>query len=189
MNLKIIFYIITFSWIISEIVLSRMRKSDLENSIDNYDKHSLIKIWTTILFSLTIGIFASRFSLGRIEILPYQQIIGLILVVAGLVVRWNAILKLKESFTVDVSAKKDQKIIQDGVYKFVRHPSYSGSMLSFFGLSLMFTNVFTILIITVPIVLAFLHRIKIEEDVLTNVIGTEYIEYSRHTKKLIPFIY
>ena len=189
MTLKIIFYIISVIWILSEILLSRIKRADLENSIDNYDKHSLIKIWATILFSLTIGIFVSKFSFGRIEILPYQRFIGLILVVAGLVIRWNAILKLKKSFTVDVSVKKDQKIIQDGVYKFVRHPSYSGSLLSFFGLSLIFTNVFTILIITVPIVFVFLHRIKIEENVLTNVIGTEYFEYAKRTKKIIPFIY
>jgi protein-S-isoprenylcysteine O-methyltransferase Ste14 len=189
MMLGIIFYIISSVWIISEIVLSRLKRSDLENSIDDYDKHSLTKIWVTILLSLTIGIFVSRFSFGRAEILPNQQIIGLILIVAGLIIRWIAIIILKESFTVDVSVKKNQKIIQDGIYRFVRHPSYSGSLLSFFGLSLMFMNVFTILIITIPVVMTFLHRIKIEENVLTNVIGTEYIDYSKQTKKLIPFIY
>ena len=111
------------------------------------------------------------------------------LTVIGLIIRWIAILKLKESFSVDVSAKKDQKIIKEGIYKFVRHPSYLGSLLSFFGLSLMFTNVFTIFIITIPIAISFLHRIKIEEKVLTNVIGDEYFEYSKRTKKLIPFVY
>ena len=106
-----------------------------------------------------------------------------------MLIRWTSILKLKDSFTVDVSIRKDQTIIKDGIYKFIRHPSYSGSLLSFLGLSLVFTNVFTILIIVVPITIAFLHRIKIEENVLTDVIGTEYVEYSKQTKKLIPFIY
>jgi len=189
MALNIIFYIISFIWIISEIVLSRMKKSDLENSITDYDKHTFRNIWITVLLSLIIGIFVSTFSFGRISILPYQQIIGLILISLGLLIRWSAILKLKESFTVDISVKKDQKIIKDGVYKFVRHPSYSGSLLSFLGLSLMFTNVFTFLIIFIPITISFLHRINIEEKVLNDVIGTEYIEYSKQTKKLIPFVY
>ena len=189
MTLSIFFYIISFAWIISEIVLSRMKKSDFENSINDYDKKTLKTIWITILFSLAIGIFVSTFSFGRISILPYQQIIGLILITLGLLIRWTSILKLKDSFTVDVSIRKDQTIIKDGIYKFIRHPSYSGSLLSFLGLSLVLTNVFTILIIVVPITIAFLHRIKIEENVLTDVIGTEYVEYSKQTKKLIPFIY
>jgi len=189
MSLNIIFYIISFVWVISEIVLSKMKKSGLENSINDYDKHTLRIIWITILLSLTIGIFVSTLSFGRISVLPYQQILGLILIVIGLLIRWIAILKLKENFTVDVSVKKDQEIIKDGIYKFIRHPAYSGSLLSFFGLSLMFTNVFTIFIIIIPIAISFLHRIKIEEKVLTRVIGTEYIEYAKQTKKLIPFIY
>jgi protein-S-isoprenylcysteine O-methyltransferase Ste14 len=189
MNLSVIFYIISFVWILSEIVLSKIKKSDFENSLNDYDKHTFRKIWITILLSLIIGIFVSTFSFGRISVLPYQQIVGLILIVAGLVIRWIAILKLKESFTVDVSAKKDQKIIKNGIYKFVRHPSYLGSLLSFLGLSLMFTNVFTILIIIIPITISFLHRINIEEKVLIEAIGTEYVEYSKQTKKLIPFIY
>ncbi len=189
MTLDIIFNIITLIWIISEIVLSSMKKSNLDHSTNDYDKNTFRIIWITILLSIAIGIFISKLNVGRISILPYQKIFGLILIVGGLIIRWTAILKLRENFTVDVSVRKDQKIIQDGLYKFVRHPSYSGSLLSFLGLSLMFNNVFTIIIINVPIVLAFLHRIKIEENVLSNVIGTEYIEYSKRTKKLIPFIY
>jgi protein-S-isoprenylcysteine O-methyltransferase Ste14 len=189
MTLSIVFYIISFVWIISEIVLSKLKKSNPENPINDYDKSTFRIIWITVLLSLVIGIFVSTYSFGRISILPYQQIIGLILISLGLLIRWSAILKLKESFTVDISVKKDQKIIKDGVYKFVRHPSYTGSLLSFFGLSLMFTNVFTIIIITIPIMISFLHRINIEEKVLTQVIGTDYIEYSIRTKKLIPFIY
>jgi len=189
MTLDIIFNIITFIWIISEIILSKMKKSDLDYSNNNYDKNTFRIIWITILLSIAIGIFVSKFTFGRISILPFQKILGLILIVGGLIIRWTAILKLRENFTVDVSVKKDQKIIKDGVYKFVRHPSYSGSLLSFFGLSLMFSNVFTIFIIIIPITIAFLYRIKIEENVLTDVIGTEYLEYSKQTKKLIPFIY
>ena len=189
MLLNIVFYITAFIWIVSEIILSRMKRSGLENSINDFDTNTFRVLWITILLSLAIGIFVSTFNFGRMPILPHQQIIGLGLIVIGLIIRWIAILKLKESFTVDVSAKKDQEIIKEGVYKFVRHPSYLGSLLSFFGLSLIFTNVFTIFIITIPIAISFLHRIKIEEKVLTNVIGDEYFEYSKRTKKLIPFVY
>ena len=189
MILNIIFYIISFVWIISEIVLSKMKKSDLESSIKNYDKNTLRNLWITIILSVAIGVLASRFALGRFSILPYQQISGLVLIALGLLIRWMAILKLKENFTVDVSVRKDQSIAKDGIYKFIRHPAYLGSLLSFLGLSLMFTNVFTLLIIIIPITISFLHRINIEEKVLTQEIGTEYKEYSTQTKKLLPFIY
>jgi protein-S-isoprenylcysteine O-methyltransferase Ste14 len=189
MTLSIIFYAISFIWIISEIVLGRIKKSDLEMSINKHDENTLRILWITILLSVTIGILVSRFDMGRISILPYQQIFGLILIALGLLIRWNAILKLKENFTVDVSVRRDQSIVKDGIYKFIRHPAYLGSLISFLGLSLMFMNAFTFLIIIIPITISFLHRINIEEKVLTQEIGKEYMEYSTQTKKLIPFIY
>lgn len=189
MILNIIFYIISFVWIVSEIVLSKMKKSNLESSINEYDKNTLRNLWITIILSIAIGVLVSRFDLGRISILLYQQTFGLTLITLGLLIRWIAILKLKENFTVDVSVRRDQSIVKDGIYKFIRHPSYLGSLLSFFGLSLMFTNVFTLLIIIIPITISFLHRINIEEKVLTQELGAEYTEYSKRTKKIIPFIY
>jgi protein-S-isoprenylcysteine O-methyltransferase Ste14 len=189
MNLTLVFYIISFAWVVSEIILSRIKRSSVGSSKSDYDKNSLRILWITIIISINAGSILARFPFGSIEFFPYQQLIALILIIIGIIIRWIAILKLKDSFTVDVNVKENQVIVTDGLYKKIRHPAYLGSLISFLGLSLVFINIYSFLIVIIPITIAFLHRIKIEENVLSQGLGEGYIKYSRRTKKLIPFIY
>ncbi|MGA9118248.1 MAG: isoprenylcysteine carboxylmethyltransferase family protein, partial [Bacteroidota bacterium] len=106
-----------------------------------------------------------------------------------LLVRWLAILSLKRQFTVDVSIAEDHRIIRTGMYRFVRHPAYAGSLLSFLGLALCFSNYVSMVIIFVPICLAFLYRIHVEEEALINAFGSQYLDYCASTRRLIPGIF
>ena len=115
--------------------------------------------------------------------------VGIILIIGGLLVRWIAIVSLKSQFTVDVSITKDHRIVSTGMYRFVRHPAYAGSMLSFLGLGLFFANYLSILMIVVPICSAFLYRIHVEEKTLIDAFGGEYLHYCNSTKRLIPGIF
>lgn len=187
--MEYLFNIIVFIWIASEILLTVLLKSKMGNSSINYDKGTLKKIWTTIFISLVLGIYVSSSSIGKIAFGEYFSFLGLILIILGLVIRWVAIITLREYFTVDVIVVKNQKIINKGIYKIIRHPSYLGSIISFLGLGITLSNIFALIIINVPIILVFIHRIKIEEEALIQNIGQEYIEYSKATKKLLPKIY
>jgi len=110
------------------------------------------------------------------------------MVVFGLIVRWLAILSLKRQFTVDVSITKDHRIIRKGIYRFVRHPAYTGSLLSFLGLGVSFANYLSMLMIFLPICSAFLYRIHVEERALIDHFGDEYLNYCASTGRLIPGI-
>jgi protein-S-isoprenylcysteine O-methyltransferase Ste14 len=107
----------------------------------------------------------------------------------GLIIRWIAILSLNRSFRVKVTVAENQKLLTTGIYRCIRHPSYSGSLLSFLGLALVFNNWITIVVLFLPIFLAFLYRIRIEERVLYEAFEQEYEEYCQKSKRLIPGIY
>jgi protein-S-isoprenylcysteine O-methyltransferase Ste14 len=147
-------------------------------------------LWITIAASVNFGILIG---LQRVGYFGYGSnifpIAGIAFIICGLIVRWIAIFSLNHQFTVDVSIKKDDRIIKEGIYRFVRHPAYAGSLLSFFGLALFFSNFLSMLIIFVPICLAFLHRIHIEEEALIQAFGSEYLDYCASTKRLIPGIF
>jgi protein-S-isoprenylcysteine O-methyltransferase Ste14 len=177
---------ISIIWFFSEVILSRLLRSG--NSID-YDKSSLRILWITIILSIAIGLFLHFKSVGQLNYLPFlSYYIGILLIFGGLIIRWIAILTLKKSFTVNVSVSENQTIIRSGIYKSIRHPSYLGSLLSFLGLGLAFNNWITLLIIFLPICLAFLYRIEVEEDTLRKAFP-DYTEYMQHTKRLIPGVY
>ena len=58
------------------------------------------------------------------------------LFVAGLILRWWAIITLGRFFTVDVTIEKDHELVERGPFRIVRHPSYTGVLLAFVGLAL-----------------------------------------------------
>lgn len=80
-------------------------------------------------------------------------------------------------------------IVQDGPYKLVRHPGYSGSLLVWVGAGLAVSNWIVFLIITLVSFIAYIYRIQSEEAMLIAEFGGEYEEYIRRTKRLIPYVY
>ena len=188
MNWGYIIITVSILWAGSEIILARTRRSQSPDL--RFDKSSLRVIWATIAIAVNFGILVSFQRIGYFgngsRIFP---IAGLILIVFGLLIRWLAIFSLKHQFTVDVSIIKDHCIIKKGIYRFVRHPAYAGSLLSFFGLGLFFANYLSMLIIFLPICSAFLYRIRVEEKALIDNFGDEYVNYCASTKRLIPGIF
>jgi protein-S-isoprenylcysteine O-methyltransferase len=114
---------------------------------------------------------------------------SVLLVVAGLILRWWAIITLGRFFTVDVTIEKDHELVEKGPFRIVRHPSYSGVLLAFVGLGLSMGNWAALLVIVIPIGSAFIHRMNVEEDALSRALGPRYTEYIKRTKRLLPFVY
>ncbi len=130
-----------------------------------------------VLFGL--GLAAMRSLLGT----------GLALYAAGLALRWYSVTYLGRLFTYDVAIAADHRVVDTGPYRLIRHPSYTGSLLTFVGLGVCGANALALLVLVSPIVLAFLHRIGIEEAALASVLGRRYDDYVGRTKRLIPFVY
>lgn len=168
--------------------LSFIKKAAIDSK--DPDKSSLKLLWLVISGSVSVGIFLGISGIGFISFYRDQAYIaGIMLIFCGLALRWLAIFQLKEHFTVNVSIRKDHQLIQKGLYKHIRHPAYSGSLLSFFGLGFAFDNWLSLLIIFLPIMFAFFYRISVEETELSRSFGNKYEEYRKETKKLIPWIY
>ncbi len=188
MNIGILFLIVWVIWIVSEIILARMKHSGTSRSM--HDKYSLRILWTTIIVCVCVGNTLGFQGIGLIRTgSKYIALTGLAFIIIGLVVRWTAILTLKKYFTVDVAIAADQQLVTNGLYKIIRHPAYTGSLLSFLGLGLTISSWVSVAIIFIPILSAFLYRIHVEEKALGEYFGEEYVQYASTTKRLVPWIY
>jgi protein-S-isoprenylcysteine O-methyltransferase Ste14 len=175
--------------LLSEILLALTRRSRSKTGTKQ-DCSTLGMIWLVIAVSITVGVFVARnFSAAA---LPYARIFAsasVVLFVAGLILRWWAIITLGRFFTVDVTIEKDHELVERGPFRVVRHPSYTGVLLAFVGLALSLCNWAALLVILVPIGAAFIRRMNVEEDALSRALGTRYVEYMKRTKRLVPFVY
>ena len=170
---------------ILNVILRRSKKKEVKVSKDRF---SLILLWTVILVSTSSsGFLAAMYPLSQRNLILEGS--GLFLLIAGLVVRWTAIWQLGKMFTVDVSITHDHRIKDDGLYRYLRHPSYLGLILEFLGISLLYNSWIPILTINIPIFLALAYRIKVEESLLISYFGAEYRNYISRTRRIIPFIY
>ena len=173
---------------LSEIALLITRRSEARG--ESHDRHSLVLLWIVIIASIFAGLaMMSIFPTARLPHPRFFYFVGLLLFVAGVVLRWFSIVRLGRFFTVDVSIAQQHRLIDSGPYRFVRHPSYTGALIAFVGFGLCLGNWLSILFVTVPITAAFLWRIRIEERALLEGLGDQYRAYMERTKRLLPFVY
>ncbi|MBA3881553.1 MAG: isoprenylcysteine carboxylmethyltransferase family protein [Chthoniobacterales bacterium] len=177
-----------FAYLASELLLGATRRS--RGTGIPQDRSTLRMLWLVILLSVAAGLYVA--SQWRFAALPETfswRIPGLLLFVVGLAVRWWAIITLGRFFTVDVQISKDHHVVERGPFRVVRHPSYTGVLLAFLGFAVSLGNWAAMLVMLVPIFVAFLRRMNVEEQALSDALGEEYVSYMRRTKRLVPFIY
>lgn len=174
---------------ISEIALSLLRRSGTD-SRNRDDRGSLQLIWIVILVSMGVAmILWKMLPQASLPITPALQFVALAIFCCGVLLRWYSIVHLGKYFTVDVAVAVDHKVIDTGPYRYVRHPSYTGALLAFFGLALYTANMASLAVMMTAVLVVFMRRIRIEEQVLQAGLGQPYTAYMRRTKRLIPFIY
>ena len=182
--MAILFSVIFIVFLIIELrIFTKQRLSSGNKS----DAGSLIFIIFGIFVPLVTSFILAYLGIGRLP--TFVSYIGLVFVILGFVLRQRSIIVLGEFFTPVISIQKNQKLIQYGPYKYIRHPSYTGLFLEIVGVGLFLSNWLAIIIILILLFPSLIYRISIEEKVLVKAFRNEYTSYQKRTKKLIPFIY
>ena len=180
----------------SEVLLTVTRRSRTKTGTKQ-DRSTLGMLWLVIAISIMAGLFvAGSRSLragfvGLFDFPPFDWIpvVAVAVFVVGLAVRWWAIVTLGRFFTVDVVVEKDHELVERGPFRWVRHPSYTGVLLAFVGWAITLENWVAMAVVVVPIFVAFVRRMNVEEAALRGALGAKYAEYMRRTKRLLPGIY
>jgi protein-S-isoprenylcysteine O-methyltransferase len=116
--------------------------------------------------------------------------LGIILVSMGQLVRSMAMITCGESFNhiIQQSKKDSHKIVTNGIYMYLRHPSYTGFFYWSVGTQLLLGNFVTSFLFAAASWHFFSRRIPFEEQTLLKLFPKEYPSYMERTKVGIPFI-
>jgi len=109
--------------------------------------------------------------------------------IAGIALRAWSVRTLGQYFTYVVKVSPDQKVVDTGPYRLIRHPSYAGGALTGVGIGLSMRYALGPAIIGGAMLASYLIRIAVEEPALAEGIGEPYRAYMARTKRLIPFIW
>lgn len=181
-------HILAFGFLLLEIYLLAVRRCHAPKQQN--DQGTLRLVWILISSGCLVGFLIAP----KVSFLRWPDSLAIILLadlllIAGIVLRIWSIIHLGKFFTVNVAIQEGQRVIQDGPYRFVRHPSYSGSLLSIVGLACLTSNWLGFAVIIVCSLAAYALRISVEEKALFESLGEEYRRYAQRTKRLIPGIF
>ena len=179
---------ISITVILSGLYVNFQRESDESDKLKVATDNTLLifRVAVPVSLILSIVIYFTRWGSFEFNSTVY---LGFALVAIGLTVRWYSIYSLGRSFQVNVTIMKDQQLVKNGIYKSIRHPSYTGLLLYYLGLGLIMHNYISIAILLIGPIYAVTMRISKEEKFLEDHFGDDYAEYRKSSNRLIPFIY
>lgn len=128
----------------------------------------------------------AQFPITGIETLFW---LGIILLIAGSLLRRHCFRMLGENFTIDVRASANQPIVERGAYAVVRHPGYTAAILMFVAVGLALGSYISLLILSATALFVYLRRISSEESALETALGEKYRRYAAGRKRLVPYVY
>jgi protein-S-isoprenylcysteine O-methyltransferase len=185
----LIFWCACALWIVPEIIASRVKRST--GSSVGRDRGSLNLIvllwWIGIAagFSLPFLVPQATMTWKRTAVFCF----GICLMLAGTAFRWYSAQLLGKYFTFDVAIQGGQILIEVGPYRYIRHPSYSGALLTLSGFGLALGNWAGLAAAVSCLGVAYAYRIPVEEAALGEALGESYKQYVGRTWRLIPFLF
>ncbi len=149
--------------------------------------HRLISMGTKIALLLAFMVsFLPWF------VIPLQRLAldaGTALLIVGSLFRQYSIRFLGKYFTAAVIVNVSQPVIENGPYRWIRHPGYTAVFIAFLGIGFALGNWLSPVIFFLELCIVYSRRVIAEEKALLDTIGEPYRVYMSRTKRFIPFVY
>jgi protein-S-isoprenylcysteine O-methyltransferase Ste14 len=190
MFLRILGLSLYYAWILLEVVVAIGTRTWRRQG-KLHDRGSQLILWVVICVSFTAAGWVAATVPNMDFHLPGLplRIASVVLLAVGLTIRITAIVTLGKSFSANVAIRSSQTVLRRGLYRVVRHPSYLGLEIIFLAAGLHFHNWISLAIILILPTAAMVYRMHVEEAALLGAFGSDYAEYMKTTKRLLPGVY
>lgn len=185
-----VFLVSVLIWRVLETYVDIRSRRSFRTNPRRQDQGSFVILIALILIGVLLGTLWA-FNVPTTTIMNARLFLfwlGILLLYTGIALRLCALHTLGDYFTTQVATAPQQTVIETGPYRHIRHPSYTGFLLTLLGYSLCMTNWVSILVIGGCALLGLSYRMRVEERVLMTQLGQPYVEYRQRTKRLIPFV-
>ena len=151
------------------------------------DRGSIGAVVVALLVGVLAAIrFADSVPEARIPWPWVALVTGLVMMWLGVALRQWAVWTLGRFFTVVVRVAPNQTVVDTGPYRWVRHPSYTGLLLTLVGLGVALGNWLSVAALAVVPLIGLVVRIHVEERELLAGLGEPYRKYAEGRRRLVP---
>ncbi len=131
-----------------------------------------------LLMTAMLGGGIQRYELGAL---------ALVVFLAGVVLRSVAVNSLQGHYSHRI--RRPPTLVTTGVYGWIRHPAYAGTLLAHAAVPLFFPNPYALAGFWLAWLPAVIIRTLVEDRFLRRDLGQEYEAYAARTSRLIPGIW
>ena len=194
MTLLHLFLALCIVWPLSELWIGARHRSGKRNEVRDQGTLRLLILTIGLCVALAVWLAYCGPDYWSASAMPtaWRQPLlfaGCALMATGMPLRWWSVRTLAQFFTIDVAIREGHRLIRSGPYRLLRHPSYTGALMTFWGFALGLGNGPAMAVVIVPVTAAFLWRIRIEERVLADAFQADYRACAQATQRLIPFLW
>ena len=164
-----------------DLLESRLRAKETQNE----QKHVIG--FSVIMFLLVFIIAGLNYRFGWIILPDVVVYVGTAIFLLSYAL-FGEVLRDNRYLSRVIEVRKDQKVVDSGLYGIVRHPMYFATLFLFLSMPLVLNSLpsFIVMLSYIPIIVK---RIRNEEEVLEKEL-TGYKEYKQKVRyRLVPFIY
>ncbi|MEV7182777.1 isoprenylcysteine carboxylmethyltransferase family protein [Kitasatospora sp. NPDC093102] len=175
-------------WTAYELLLRRREDASAGTwHADRRDRGSTRLLLGCYLVSVLAVVLFDRAAIGELPV--WAGWFGVAMVAVGLALRAWGMRTLGRYYTRTLRTVDDQHLVRTGPYRLIRHPGYAGSLLVWAGYAVGTGSWAAALVVAALLLTAYGRRISAEERLLLDVFGSEYAEYRRVSKRLVPFVH
>jgi len=162
-----------------------------KNTIVQKQKKSIVETGTmTLFFFVFYLILVSRLgviSVSQSFLKELLMVLGTIIIVTGCIINIKGRFNLGKNWANQINIYQEHTLVQTGMYRIVRHPLYSSTILMFYGACLAYRNAVSLIAVTAVFVPFMYYRAR-QEEILLEQKFPQYHEYKLCTGMLLPKI-
>ncbi|APX96674.1 methyltransferase family protein [Natronorubrum daqingense] len=175
-------------WIVSDWSIAFAHRGTADDSRDRGSKYA---IGAAVVGGVLAAVVLSQVTPGLSVPAPTVAFwLGVGTILLGVVLRQYAVRTLGDGFDLEVTVDAADEVVDSGPYRWVRHPSYTGALLSLVGVGITVGNWLSIAVALVAGIAGYGYRIRVEERALRETLGERYAAYTNRTPyRLVPGVW
>lgn len=182
------FFAVFFTWSVIEIAIYKEPQTPV---IEDDDQNTYIFLQLSSLLVLFYAILDfTTYQWSRLTSLePLVVYAGFAIFLINVLVRYAALTRLGSYYNLRVALYQQHQLVQNGIYRYIRHPMYLSALLNSLAVALIFSSWGALLGILLLVIPAVLKRIRVEEAFMLEHFPDQYPAYQQNSKRMIPGIW
>jgi len=181
-----VFFAVACLLALREVVARRLWRPDTDTPIE---RGSFGVLWASTTVGTVLAFGLSFTGVGTLGAPVLAFWLGIAVMLSGFAIRLASMLALGEQFSHEVAIKSDHTVVEWGPYRYVRHPSYTGAVVTYLGIGVVTGNALSVVAALGGALAGFGYRITVEERALRDELADYEAYVERTPYRLVPGVW